>query len=49
MTDGRRPAFITNLKFAPSSFSALVELFAKGVKNMEELDKPWKEKEGNYQ
>ncbi len=43
MPDGRRPAFITNLKFAPSSFSALVELFAKGVKNMEELDKPFKE------
>ena len=43
MPDGRRPAFITNLPFAPSSFSVLVELFAKGVKNMEELDKPFKE------
>ena len=43
MPDGRRPAFITNLPFVPSSFSVLVELFAKGVKNMEELDKPFKE------
>ena len=43
MPDGRRLAFITNLSLAPSSFSALVELFAKGVKNMEELDKPFKD------
>ena len=39
----RRPAFITNLPFVPSSFSLLVELFTKGVKNMEELDKSFKE------
>ena len=43
MPDGRWPVFITNLSFAPSSFSAFEELFAKGVKNMDELDKPFKE------
>ena len=43
MPEGRRPAFIINLPLAPSGFFALVELFAKGVKNMEELDKPFKE------
>ena len=43
MPDGRIPAFITNLPLAPSSFSELVELFAKGAKNIEELDKPFKE------
>ena len=43
MADGRRHAFITNLSFAPSNSSALVYLFDKGVKNIEELNKPFKE------
>tara|TARA_Y100001972_G_C7629381_1_gene315853 strand:+ start:240 stop:1463 length:1224 start_codon:yes stop_codon:yes gene_type:complete len=43
MPDGRRPSFITNLKFAPSSYAALIELFDKGINNIEQLNKPFKE------
>jgi len=43
MADGKIPAFITNLKFTHPSSSVLIELFSKGVNNIEELIKPFKE------